>query len=105
MPSRLVALTVSAIQYGGGSVGREIVLDVGLAGELLTSSLRLLPGQTRELAHEVAQFWTDGDEFAAAGQIRVTERDAVYSDTGLSTVSWTLDLCNSGALKACSALM
>ena len=100
MPSRLVALTVSAIQYGGGSVGREIVLDVGLAGELLTSNLRLVPGQTRELAHEVAQFWTDGDEFDAAGQIQITERDAVYSDTGLSTVSWNLDLRRLGVLES-----
>jgi hypothetical protein len=100
MPSRVVVLTVSAVQYEGGSVGREIALDVELVGELLTSNLRLLPGQTRELTREVAQFWTDGEEFAAVGQIQVTERDSVYSDTGLSSVSWALDLRESSVLES-----
>jgi hypothetical protein len=100
MASRVVMLTVSAIKYGGGNVGREIALDVGLAGELLTSNLRLVPGQTRELKREVAQIWTDGDEFAAVGQIQVTERDAVYSDTGSSTVSWSVDLRRTGVLES-----
>lgn len=96
MPSRVIVLTVSAIQYEGESVGREIALDVGLAGEVLTSNLRLAPGQTRELAREVAQLWTDGDEFAVGGQIQVTERDAVYSETGSSNVDWNLDLRRPG---------
>jgi hypothetical protein len=65
----------------------------------LTSSLRLAPGQTRELAREVVQLWTDSDEFAAVGQIQVTERDAVYSDTGSSNVSWSLDLREPGLLE------
>ena len=100
MPSRVIVLTVCAVQYEGESVGREIALDVGLAGEFLTSNLRLAPGQTRELAHEVAQFRTDGDEFSAVGQIQVTERDAVYSDTGSSNVSWNLDLRQPGLLES-----
>ena len=100
MPSRVVVLTVSAIQYEGESVGREIALDVGLAGEFLTSNMRLAPGQTRELAREVAQLWTDGDEFAAVGQIQVTERDAVYSETGSSNVDWNLDLRRPGHLES-----
>jgi hypothetical protein len=100
MPSRVIVLTVSAIQYEGESVGREIALDVGLAGEFLTSNLRLAPGQTRELAREVAQLWTDGDDFAAVGQIQVTERDAVYSETGSSNVDWNLDLRRPGLLES-----
>lgn len=100
MPSRVIILTVSAVQYQGGNVGREIALDVELAGELFTSKLRLVQGETRELSHEVAQFWTDGDEFAALGQIQVTERDAVYSDTGSATVSWSVDLRESRVLES-----
>jgi len=79
MRSSIVMLTLSSVQYEVGSVGREIALEVEVAGELLTSSIRLAPGQTRELSRELAQFWTDGDEFAAVGQIQVIERDAVYS--------------------------
>ena len=100
MPSRVIVVTVSAIQYEGESVGRDIALDVGLAGEFLSCNLRMAAGQTRELAREVAQLWTDGDEFAALGQIQVTERDAVYSDTGSSDVSWNLDLREPGLLES-----
>jgi hypothetical protein len=100
MPSSIVFLTLSSVQYEVGSVGREIALEVQVAGELLTSSIRLALGQTRELSRELTQFWTDGDEFAAVGQIQVTERDAVYSETGSSPVSWTIDLSESGVSES-----
>ena len=100
MPSRVVIVAVAAIRYEGEGVGREITLDVGLAGEFLSCNLRLAAGQTRALAFEVAQLWTDGDEFAALGQIQVTEQEAVYSDTGSSDVSWNLDLRQPGLLES-----
>ena len=67
MPSRVIVLTVSAIQYEGESVGREIALDVGLAGEFLTSNLRLAPGQTRELARD--HHWGSDDPLFPATQM------------------------------------
>ena len=100
MSSHLVVVAASAIRYEGGSIGREITLDLALAGEIFSCNLRLLPGQTRELDREVVQLWTDGDDFTASGQIQVTERDAVYSDTGLSDFSWNLSLQGSGFLES-----
>ena len=48
----------------------------------------------------MVQLWTDGDDFIASGQIQVIERDAVYSEAGLSDVSWNLRLRESGFLES-----
>ena len=100
MSSHLIVVAASEILYEGGTIGREITLDVALAGEIFSCNLRLLPGQTRELDREVVQLWTDGDDFTASGQIQVIERDAVYSEAGLSDVSWNLRLRESGFLES-----
>ena len=99
MSSHLIVVAASAIRYEGGSIGREITLDLVLAGEIFSCNLRLLPGQMRKLDREVVQLWTDGDDFTASGQVQVTERDAVYSDSGLSDVSWNLSLRDSEFLE------
>lgn len=99
MSSHVIVVTVSAIQYEGGSVGQEIALDVELAGEYFSCNLRMKPGQTRELGSEIAQFWVDSDRFTALGRVQVTERDAVYSESSFSDLSWALDLRNSGSVE------
>ena len=100
MSSHVIDIAASAIRYECGSIGREISLDVGLAGEMFSCNLRLSPGQTRALNREVVQLWTDGDSFAVSGHIQVTERDAVYSDSGISNVTWTLNFQGSGFLES-----
>jgi hypothetical protein len=100
MSSHIVTLTVSAIQYEGGSVGQEIVLDIDISGEYLSRNLRLRPGQTRELDDEVAQLWVDGDRFMALGRVQVTERDAVFSESSSLDLSWPLDLRSAGSLES-----
>lgn len=100
MTSRLLALSVSSIQYLGEGVGREISLEVDLAGEYFSANLRLAAGQSRDLNFEVAQLWTEGDEYAATGEIGVTERDAVYSEMGFSAISWDIALRTSTQLEA-----
>lgn len=100
MTSRLLAVSVSSVQYLGEGVGREISLEVGFAGEYFTTNLRLAAGQSRDLNFEIAQLWTEGSEYAAAGQIGITERDAVYSEMGFSEISWDIDLRSSAQLEA-----
>jgi hypothetical protein len=95
----VVVVAVSAIRYEGRSVGQEIALDVELAGEYFSCNLRMKPGQTRRLDTEVAQFWVDSDHFTAVGRVQVTERDAIYSESSASDLSWALDLRNPGSTE------
>lgn len=96
MASRLVILQAFDIQYQGQSIGREVTVEIDLAGELLVTNKRIAPGQTKSLVMEIGQFWTNAEQFPLSGSIRIVENDPVYSEVGIVPVAWNLDLRSDG---------
>ena len=92
MTNRLVILQAFDIEYQGQSIGREVTVEIGLAGELLVANERIAPGQTKSLLKEIGQIWTDGDNLSLSGSIRIVESDPVYSEMATLPIVWNLDL-------------
>ena len=80
--AKAVSLKISKIQYGGDSIGNDILLEIEVVGEKFSSYQTIKSGSAFEYNQEVKQFRGVGDLLEAPVNIRVTEKDFLFSDKG-----------------------
>ncbi|MEK7089174.1 MAG: hypothetical protein AAB913_03530 [Patescibacteria group bacterium] len=89
--AKAVSIKVSKIEYGGDSIGNDILLEIEVAGEKFSSYQTIKPGSTFEYNQEAKQFRGVNDTLEAPVKIRVTEKDLLFSDVGEATRTIHID--------------
>lgn len=80
---KAVSIKILKIQYGGDSIGNDILLEIEFAGEKVFSSYQTIkPGSTFEYNSEVKKFQGVAESFEIPTKFKVTEKDWLYSDVG-----------------------
>jgi hypothetical protein len=89
LASQIVTLTAVDIEYQGQSIGREISVQIDLAGELAVFDKRVAAGQAASINSEIAQFWIDAGVIDLQGNVRIVERDPVHSEFTDAAIAWS----------------
>ncbi len=80
--AKAISLKILKLQYGGESVGNNILLEIEIAGEKFSSYQTVKRGTTFEYNQEVKQFRGVENTVEIPFKIRVTEKDFLFSDVG-----------------------
>ncbi len=88
---RNIRLMLSKITYTGGSVGRDIRVEVGVLGTMFRLNKLIKPGQTLAINSDIGNFTTDHRRFHADVSVTVIEKDWLFNDTGSAVVKINID--------------
>lgn len=80
--AKAVSLKILKLQYNGDSIGNNILIEIEVAGEKFSSFQTIKPGSAFEYNQEIRQFRGVGGVIKALVNIRVTEKDFLFSDKG-----------------------
>ncbi len=80
--AKWVSLKVLKLQYRGDSIGNDILLEIKVADKAFSLYQIIKPGTTFQFNQEVAQFHIENETLEIPINIKVTEKDWLWSDTG-----------------------
>lgn len=89
--AKAVSLKILKLQYNGDSIGNNILIEIEVAGEKFSSFQTIKPGSAFEYNQEVRQFRGVDGVIKALVNIRVTEKDFLFSDKGEITETIYID--------------
>lgn len=88
--STLVRVYLKSIRYSGDNIGRQLTIDLRLAGQTHSWNFWLKNGQVRVFGKEVYQAIVQRN-LQLPIDVSLTERDAVFDDTGHRSFTTELD--------------
>lgn len=75
-------LKLKNVSYGGKSVGEDIRVEIEILGKTLRIDKRIKHGSTVEIDKEIGAFHINDLLLETSIQVKVTEKDLLFSDTG-----------------------
>jgi hypothetical protein len=90
--SKAISLKILKLQYGGESIGNDILLEIEIAGEKFSSDQTIKRGATFEYNQEVKQFRGVENAIEVPLKIRVIEKDFLFNDVGETAGVILIDL-------------
>lgn len=75
-------LELKSVSYAGKSVGQDIGIEIKILEKILRVDKRIRHGSTVEIDKEISVFHIDDLILEAPVQLKITERDLLFSDVG-----------------------
>ncbi|MEK7190323.1 MAG: hypothetical protein AAB661_00985, partial [Patescibacteria group bacterium] len=90
--AKAISLKILKLQYGGESIGNDILLEVETVGKNFSSYQTIKRGSTFEYNQQIQEFRGVNDTLEVHLNIKVTEKDFLFSDIGEISETISIDL-------------
>jgi hypothetical protein len=89
--AKQISLKLKKIQYGGDLIGQNIRIETQIQGQAFVLDTTIKHGTTAEPDLQIASFPANAAIFEAQAQIKITEKDFLFSDVGSSSANLRID--------------